>query len=89
MKFHLRTISSKLISGEFELHLPNTSSPVHPILPPQSRYPKYCASCNSPYWDRPKVKFIGQRKKAIPEAELCDDDACDADEDGKQYFGDE
>ena len=51
---------------------------------PITIYPKYCSSCNSPYWDRPKVKFIGQRKKAIPEAELCDDDACDADGAGKR-----
>jgi len=55
----------------------------------QSKYPKYCASCNSPYWNKPKVRFVGQRKKSIPQVELCDDDACNADEGGKQYFGDE
>jgi len=55
----------------------------------QDHVSKVLLYCNSPYWDRPKVKYLGQRKKAIPDAELCDDDACDADEDGKQYFGDE
>ena len=25
---------------------------------------KYCANCNSPYWDRSKVKYRGQRKQA-------------------------
>jgi hypothetical protein len=32
MKFHSHTTSSKPISGEFELYLPNTNSPVHPIF---------------------------------------------------------
>ena len=25
-------------------------------------YPKYCAGCNSPYWNEPKVKYRGQRR---------------------------
>ena len=53
-------------------------------VPRQTKYPKYCASCNSPYWTKPKVKYRGQRKKSIPKAELCDDDACDADGAGKR-----
>ena len=31
---------------------------------PRTMYPKYCAGCNSPYWDRPKVKNSGQRKQS-------------------------
>ena len=61
----------------------------HEWIPRQLKKPKYCASCNSPCWDRPKVKQSGLKRESIPGVELCDDDACDADEDGKQYFGDE
>ena len=51
---------------------------------PITMYPKYCPICNSPYWNKPKLSYPGQRKKSIPKAELCDDDACDADGDGKR-----
>ena len=51
---------------------------------PRTMDPKHCSSCNSPYWDRVKVKYSGQRKKSIPKAELCDDDACDANGAGKR-----
>jgi DNA-directed RNA polymerase subunit RPC12/RpoP len=58
-------------------------------VPKSLNDPRQCPKCNSRYWNKPKVKQSGLKKESIPEAESCDDDACDADEDGKQYFGDE
>jgi uncharacterized CHY-type Zn-finger protein len=31
---------------------------------PITMYPKYCPICNSPYWNKPKVKYRGQRKQS-------------------------
>ena len=49
---------------------------------PRSQCPKYCARCNSPYWNKPKVKFIGIRKNAYqpwissPESVVCGTRLC-------------
>jgi predicted Zn-ribbon and HTH transcriptional regulator len=43
----------------------------HEWIPRQLKKPKYCASCNSPCWNKPKVKQSGLNKESIPKAELC------------------
>ena len=31
---------------------------------PITMYPKYCPICNSPNWNKPKLKYPGQRERA-------------------------
>ena len=57
---------NKSMTNEIELPTLKCLRCGYEWIPRQPKKPKYCARCNSPYWDRLKVKQSGPQRKAEP-----------------------
>jgi predicted Zn-ribbon and HTH transcriptional regulator len=54
---------NKAMTNEIELPTLKCLRCGYEWIPRQRKKPKYCARCNSPYWNKPKWKQSGPRRK--------------------------